>query len=390
MRVIVPVAVILCVAAGVFSQAQAPGSDASSILAAAREALGGEHKLAAVKTFTARGRTRQVRGNNLVPIEFEIACELPDRYVRRDEIPAQESGPTSTGFNGDGLIQLPPPEPPPQAATAGGPARGAMPAGAAPPAGAATATAGAAPPGGAAAATAGAAPPAGAAAATAGAAPPARPPDAATAAKPAAPSGPAGPPPAPPDPRKARVTTIKQDFVKLTLGMFAASFASYPLTFARAGQAEAPQGTADVIDVKGVGTFALKFFISSQTHLPIMVSWTMPATNIVLMAPGQPAPENLAPGSVVVQAPAPPGPTAAKEEQGKYAKDLQELRKKALAGAKPVEYRIYYSDYRDVGNGLKFPFRLRRAIAGETVEETNFDEFKVNARIDPRRFEALK
>lgn len=341
MRVFLPVALILCVTAGILPGAQAPGSDASSILAAAREALGGEQKLTAVKTFVARGRTRQVRGNNLVPIEFEIACELPDRYVRRDEIPAQESGPTSTGFNGDSLIQLPPPEPPPQAATAGTAA-------------------------------------------------PARSPDSAAAGRSAAPSGPAGPPPAPPDPRKARVASIKQDFVKLTLGMFATSFASYPLTFTRAGQAEAPQGTADIVDVKGAGTFALRFFINSQTHLPIMVSWTMPATSVVLTAPGQPAPENLAPGTLLVQAAAPPGPAAAKDEQDKYAKDIQELRKKALAGAKPVEYRIYYSDYREVGKGLKFPFRLRRAIAGVTVEETNFDEFRVNVRIDPRRFEAVK
>jgi hypothetical protein len=352
MRVIPPVAVILCVAVGVLAGAQAPSTDATSILAAAREALGGEQKLAAVKSFVARGRTRQVRGNNLVPIEFETACELPDRYVRRDEIPAQESGPTSTGFNGDSLIQLPPPpEPPPQAAKPAGPASTA-------------ATAATAPPGGL--------------------------PATATAGRLVAPSGSAVPMAIPPDPRRARVVSIKQDFVKLTLGMFATSFASYPLTFARAGQAEAPQGTADIIDVKGAGTFVLRFFINTQTHLPIMVSWTMPATNVVLTVPGQPAPENVAPGTVVVQAPAPPGPAATKEEQDKYAKNLQDVRKKALAGAKPVEYRIYYSDYREVGNGLKFPFRLRRAIAGETVEETNFDEFKVNARIDPRRFEAAR
>jgi hypothetical protein len=55
-----------------------------------------------------------------------------------------------------------------------------------------------------------------------------------------------------------------------------------------------------------------------------------------------------------------------------------------------VEYRLYYADYRDVGNGLRFPFRLRRAIAGETVEETNFDGFRINARIDPRKFEVVK
>ena len=55
--------------------------DAASVLAAARKALGGEQKLAAVKSFTATGRTRQVRGENLVPIEFEIFVELPDKYL---------------------------------------------------------------------------------------------------------------------------------------------------------------------------------------------------------------------------------------------------------------------------------------------------------------------
>ena len=87
-----------------------PPSDATNVakvLAAAREALGGETRLSAVKTFTATGRTQQVRGNNLVPIEFEIVCELPDRYRRTDEIPAQESGPTSSGFSGDDLIAVP-------------------------------------------------------------------------------------------------------------------------------------------------------------------------------------------------------------------------------------------------------------------------------------------
>ena len=72
------------------SSAQAPARDANAILAQAREALGGEKRLSAVKNFVATGRTRQVRGDNLVPIEFEISIELPDKYVRKDEIPAQE------------------------------------------------------------------------------------------------------------------------------------------------------------------------------------------------------------------------------------------------------------------------------------------------------------
>ena len=324
MRTFWTVGVVLCLAAaGAAGHASPEAADAGAILAAAREALGGDRKLSEVKSFVATGRTRQVRGNNLVPIEFELYCELPDRYVRKDEIPAQESEPTSSGFNADRLIQIPPP------AAAAGPAPG---------------TAAAAP----------------------GRAP--------------------GPPP---DPRKARVTTLKQDFVRLTLGLFAASFPSYPLTFSLIGQAEAPQGRADVIEARGPDAFVLKLFVNSETHLPIMVSWTVPATSAVLAAPGKPAPGNLAPGTIVVDVPAPPQASAPKEEQERYAKDVMELRRKALAG-RLVEHRLYYADYRDIGNGLKFPFRLRRAVAGETIEETNFDGFSINKRIDPRRFEALK
>ncbi len=335
MRLPLKVAVLSCLFLAAAVTVKTQGGDPAKVLAATREALGGEQKLAAVKTFVATGRTRQVRGDNLVPIEFEISCELPDKYVRRDEIPAQESGPTASGFNADALIQVPaPPEPPaqpvkPAVAPASAPAATAPPAGVKPP---------------------------------------------------SLPSAP------PADPRKARVNAVKQDFARLTLGMFAGSFSSYPLTFTLDGVAEAPQGKADIVAVKGEGGFAVRLLISQDTHLPIMLTWTTPATNVVMKIPGQPAPENVAPGSVVIDVPKPPASTATKEEQAAYAKDVQEIRKKALAGARPVEYRVYYGDYRDIGNGLKFPFRVRRSIAGETVEEMTFDSFKTNVRIDPRRF----
>ena len=37
-----------------------------------------------------------------------------------------------------------------------------------------------------------------------------------------------------------------------------------------------------------------------------------------------------------------------------------------------------------------FPFRHRRAIDADTVEETTFDQFKINTKIDPRKFEVRK
>jgi len=271
---------VLAAALGAFlsTSLAAQPPDAAHVLAAAREALGGDKKLAAVKTFVATGRTRQVRGNNLVPIEFEIDCELPDKFVRHDDFPAQDTDPTTVGFNGDTLIQIPPPPPAPPPGAAPGPGRG---------------------------------------------------------------GGRAGPP---------RLFNVKQDFARLTLGMFAASFSGYPVTFKYAAQAEAPEGRADVLDVSGPPNFAARFLVQRETHLPVMLMWQTPA------APGR-------------GAGAPPAGVA--------------------GDAKPVENRIYYADYRTV-DGLKLPFRIRRSVGGETVEETTFDAIKINAKIDPRKFEAPK
>jgi hypothetical protein len=186
------------------------------------------------------------------------------------------------------------------------------------------------------------------------------------------------------------VQTVKQDFARLTLGLFATSFSAYPLTFSSAGQAEAPQGKADVIDVKGPGTFAVRLFISDDTHLPIMVSWQTNPTpaNIALLAAGQPKPATMAPGAIVINVPAAPAASAAQDEKDKYTKDVAAARAKAMIENK-IENRIYYADYRD-SDGLKFPFRLRRAIGTDTIEETTFDRFKLNSKIDARKFEAIK
>ena len=347
---------------------------ANALLAEARKAMGGE-KLAAVKSLIVTGRTKRVRGNNLVPIEFEMSIELPDKYVRKDESPAEETDPTSTGFNGDALIQIPPPVAAPPRAGGAAPG-GAAGGGPAPASGAAPAGAGR-----------GAAAPPDAAAAGRGGAPGA-------AAGPGAPAG-AGPGGAgpgraagpPPDPRRARVIAAKQDFARLTLGLFAQSFPSYPLTFAFAAQAESPQGKADVIDVKGEGNFTVRLLINSETHLPVMVSWQQPPSNVIVLAQGQPQPQTVAPGAVIVNAPALPAASATQEEKDKYAKDVAALRAKAQSTS--VERRLYFADYRPDG-GVTWPYRLRRAIGADTTEETTFDRFRLNAKIDPRKFEAVK
>jgi hypothetical protein len=167
------------------------------------------------------------------------------------------------------------------------------------------------------------------------------------------------------------------------LGVIPGSFETFPLTFAYAAQAQAPQGNADVLDVRGPGNFMARLFVHADTHLPIMVSWQAPPSGVVIVTPGQPAPRTVAPGAVVVNAPAPPAATAPSEEKERYTKDVAALRQKAQAT--PVEHRLYYADYRDA-EGVKLPFRMRRAIGPDTTEETTFDRFRLNTKIDPRKF----
>ena len=177
--------------------------------------------------------------------------------------------------------------------------------------------------------------------------------------------------------------TAKQDFTRLSLGLWLDSLPTYPLTFAFAAQAAAPQGTADVLDVSGDGGFTARLFINHDTHLPIMVSWQAPPTSVILTTPGQPPPANVPPGAVLVPAPAAPAAGASQEEKDAYTKATNDLRRSAQA--KPVEHRPYYADYRNV-EGLVLPFRIRRAIGADTTEETTFDRFRLNTKIDPRKF----
>ena len=298
------------------AQAQPPaasGRDPNTILAAARQALGGDKKLAAVKSFSATGRTRQVRGENLVPIEFEIFVELPDKYFKKDEIPAQETGATGSGFNAEELLVDPPP------------------------------------------------------------------------------------PTALPEPaKKQRLSTVKQDFARLALGMFAGSFPAYPLTFTYVGQAEAPQGKADVLDAKGPDNFTLRYFIHAETHLPIMVSWKgpMPGRGGRPGGPGMP-PGAAGPGRGGPPAGGPPAgatpPPAPAPAAAPTPPPAGAAGAPSAAGTppSPPEFRVYFADYRDV-DGMQFPFRLRRATGADTTEETTFDRFRINPKIDPKKFEVRK
>jgi hypothetical protein len=346
---------LLTLVAAVMAQAlvAAQGGDPNTILAAARGALGGEKKLDAVKSLAIEGRVMRISpAGTSTESDIEVAIELPDKYMRRDAVMSMGNMSIyrNSGFNGDGVINEM--DTPPQLAGGGNVVmmyRQTGPGG--------TVTVG---PGG---------------TVTTGTPPTHEQQEAA---------------------RRAVLVSAKQDFTRMVLGMFAKSPAAYPLTMAFAGQAESPDGKADVIEVRGEGDFAARLFIDATTHLPLMLSWMakepMNIVRTVTGGPGGGSGVTVGGGAVAVggaNALQAPRANMTPEEREKMMEQLEEQAKKAEAERRVVEYRLFYGDYRAV-DGVQMPHRLQRSVDGRPTEEITFDKVKVNGKIDAKKFTVTK
>lgn len=119
---------------------------------------------------------------------------------------------------------------------------------------------------------------------------------------------------------------------------------------AHAGVAEAPDGKADVLEVKPAEGPAMRLFIDQRTHLPLMLSWRGPQPRmLVRRAQG-----------------GPPNP--------------DQLAREAAAEGPPPEatYEMRLDDYRDV-DGIRLPHHISRAVNGAVNEEWTVKSYKVNA-----------
>jgi hypothetical protein len=329
MRKVMNVLVVAMVAGPALVLGQA--GDVNKILADMKAALGGADKVAAVKTLTAVGRTQRTLANGTASeAEMELAMELPDKYVMRSVLAnlGNMSIYRNAGFNGNGVINET--ETPPNLAGGGGMVMFR----------------------------------------TAG--------------------GPAPGQQPTPEQKAAMdqrlLMASKKDFARMTLGMFGASFDAYPLEFSYAGQAEAADGKAHVIQVKGADNFDARLFVDAATNLPLMLSWT-DKEPLAITRGGGPG------GGQTVQMSG--GATFTAGGRGGQPPSEEEIRKMQAdaaareAARKMVEFRIYYSNFKAV-NGVKLPHTLQRSVDGKPTEETTFDQIKVNPKIDSRKFTVTK
>lgn len=316
------------------------GDDVNKVLADMKAALGGADKVAAVKSLTATGRTlRTTQAGTSSENEFELAMELPDKYMMRSVLAnmGNMSIYRNAGFNGNGLINLI--DQPPSLGGGGGMVM----------------------------------------------------------VRTAGPGGASGQPLTPEqkaEQDRLLLSTQKKEFARLALGLLGSSYPGFPLEFSYGGEAEAADGKAWVVDVKGADDFTGRLFVDAKTSLPLMFSW-MALEPLVMQqnvsrgggpGPGGAQTVHMGGGASFTSAGGAP-PT--EEERKKMMADADARLKEAESKRKMVEYRVYYSNFKAV-NGVKMPHTLQRSVDGKPAEEMTFDQIKVNPKIDARKFEITK
>lgn len=180
---------------------------------------------------------------------------------------------------------------------------------------------------------------------------------------------------------RVMVRTAQIEASRLMLGWFATAHPAAKVQYTYAGEAESPDGKAHVIDVKNADNFTARLFIDQQTHLPLMVTYQAPQPRMMTAGGATRAVTAGGGGHVVTQT------AGATEEERKKAqaeaeKQIQEVQKQPVVLA---DYQIYFEDWREA-DGIKFPFKMRRAMAGTTTEEWTVTKVKVNPKVDPKRF----
>jgi hypothetical protein len=190
---------------------------------------------------------------------------------------------------------------------------------------------------------------------------------------------------------KSALKRINTELARLLLGLVGTTQPALPVSYAYAGQAESPDGTAHVIDVTGPDDFKARLFVDTRTHLPLMIGYSElePRPMRMLTQHGGPAGGGPAGGTPprAVTAPGTAGEPAVRRDltPEQRAEMERELRAAEEVPRKLLEYRLYFSDYREV-DGVQLPHRIARGTTEKTVEEWEIKSYKVNPTIKADRF----
>jgi hypothetical protein len=276
---------------GPLSAAEASAAEAARraqrVLAAARQALGGEDALAAVHSVSLEGQLRRrlpgEDGEMEMSGDVRVDALLPDRYLRVDTVspmPGMPGIPLATGLDGDEAW-----------------------AGALPVASAANVVIRTAPPG------------------------------------------------------DARAQARMKDRVRRESALFLVTLLAggSGAEYAWVGEAEAPEGRADVLEVTGRGGLDARLFVDQKTHRPLMLTFSDSPPRMMVRRQRGPGGGHAGPGGSAPTEALPTPPP-------------------------PVEATLFLSDWKRVG-GVLLPHALNKTLEGKPYEEIVVSRYTLN---DPK------
>jgi hypothetical protein len=169
-----------------------------------------------------------------------------------------------------------------------------------------------------------------------------------------------GPPPAG-DAEAQAIRNARADLARLAIALLLSAPSSFPVEFAHGGEAESPDGKADVLDAKGPGSFALRIFLDKASHRPLMLSYRGVAPRLMIQT------QRMGPGD---------------QQRGEGA-----AAHAAASPPAPVEIDMFLADYKKV-DGVWLPHHVSRSIDAKPSEEWTIKSFKLNPAFKPDTFSA--
>ena len=161
-----------------------------------------------------------------------------------------------------------------------------------------------------------------------------------------------------------QVKSLRADLTRYMLSLFLTPPPDASIQFIYGGEAEAADGRADILDLKGANGFTARLFIDKKTHRPLMMSYR----------------------EVVMQ-------MKTMKRSGGNLGDVDKIIKGAqekTAAPKESDVELHFSDYR-AEKGISLPHVIAKTVNGQPFEEWVVGNFKLNPpELSSQKFEKGK
>lgn len=183
--------------------------------------------------------------------------------------------------------------------------------------------------------------------------------------------------PFPPDPwpqtpavvaqREREITLAnKQAFARLALLLFGRSFDGYPLDFAYLGAEQRDGRAIDVLEATAADGYRMRLSVDAATHLPVLIV-------------------HLAPQGVMVST----SSKVAVRGNEVVSQTPSSFPHIDISGLPMVEQQLTPS-YFKVQDGVTWPHRLSETVGTEVVSRMDLGRFRLNPKLEPKRFDIAR